>query len=127
MTVAEAVAAFYHGQTAPLPEGVPVDDDEGLTCDCHDRKPPPRGWKGKLPVPVDGNNWPLEFAAKILGASEKDLRDLIRILGIPAVGTMKMSSYRRSGRNPRAYDASLLVRVWQTVQDLRENLKDNLD
>lgn len=98
-------------------------EDDGITCNC-DERIKVRGWKGKAPVNLDGNNWPLDFAAKILGASEKDLRDLVRILGIDPVGTMKMSSYRRSGRNPRAYDASLLVRVWQGIQDLREDLKN---
>jgi hypothetical protein len=98
-------------------------EDDGLTCDC-DQRIKPRGWSGKPKVAVDGDNWPLDFAAKILGCSEKDLRDLIRILGIDPVGTMKMSSYRRSGRNPRAYDASLLVRVWQIITDLREDLKN---
>lgn len=83
-----------------------------------------KGWKSVLPVALDGNNWPVDFAAKMLGCSEKDLRDLIRITGLQPAGTMKMASYRRSGRNPRAYDASALVRLWQGIQDLSENLDD---
>lgn len=100
-----------------------MNEDDGITCNC-DQRPRPRGWKGKAPVPVDGNTWPLDFAAKILGASEKDLRDLVRILELVPTGTMKMSSYRRSGRNPRGYDASALVQMWQSIQDLREDLKN---
>lgn len=117
---AQLISNFYMG-VAPLPDGVEEDD---ITCDC-DHKVKVRGWKGKAPVPVDGNTWPLDFAAKILGASEKDLRDLVRILELVPAGTMKMSSYRRSGRNPRAYDASLLVNMWQGIQDLRDSLRSN--
>lgn len=100
-------------------------DDGDLSCDCgpHPRKQ--RGWKGKLPVALDGNNWPLDFAAKMIGCPEKDLRDLIRIIGLEPAGTLKMASYRRSGRHPRAYDASKLVRIWQAIQDLRETLNDS--
>lgn len=117
---AKLIGNFYAG-TAPLPDG--VEEDDGITCDCDHRRPK-RGWKGKLPVPVDGNTWPLDFAAKTMGVSEKDLRDLIRILEVEPEGTMKMASYRRSGRNPRAYNASLLVNMWQDIQDLRERLKN---
>jgi len=109
---------------APLPDGVvPAEDDDGLTCDCDHRKT--RGWKGKLPVALDGNNWPLDFAAKMIGASEKDLRDLVRILELEPLGTMKMSPYRRSGRNPRAYNGSKLVEMWDAIQDLREKLRED--
>lgn len=97
--------------------------DEGYTCDCEHK--PARGWKGKMPVALDGNSWPLDFAAKMLGCSEKDLRDLVRITGLEPTGTMKMASYRRSGRNPRAYDGSKLVLMWQAVNDLAENLHED--
>ena len=113
---------FYHGQTAPLPEGVTAMDDDGLTCDCHDRK---RGWGGKPSVALDGHSWPVDFAAKAIGCSEKDLRDAIRILEIEPVGTLRMAAYRRSGRNPRAYDASKLVAMWQGLTDLREHLRED--
>jgi hypothetical protein len=99
-------------------------EDEGYTCNDCGRKPN-RGWKGKMPVALDGNNWPLDFAAKMLGCSEKDLRDLVRITGLEPIGTMKMASYRRSGRHPRAYDGSKLVLMWQAVNDLAENLHED--
>lgn len=99
-------------------------EDDDLTCDCDHRPRKTRGWKGKLPVALDGNNWPLDFAAKMIGCSEKDLRDLVRIVGLEPLGTMKMASYRRSGRNPRAYEGSKLVRLWQAIQDLAEDLND---
>lgn len=96
-----------------------MSEDDGFTCDCdHPRK----GWKGKPPVALDGNTWPLDFAAKTLGVSEKDLRDLVRIVRLEPAGTLKMAAYRRSGRHPRAYDASKLVRMWQAVQELAETL-----
>jgi len=94
--------------------------DDGLTCDC-DHKPK-RGWKGKLPVALDGNCWPVDFAATMLGCSEKDLRDLIRITGLEPAGTMRMSSFSRSGRNPRAYDATKLVELWNGMEELRERI-----
>jgi hypothetical protein len=97
-------------------------EDDGITCDCeHPRK----GWKGKMPVALDGNTWPLDFAAKIIGCSEKDLRDLVRMTGLQPAGTLKMADFRRSGRNPRAYDASKLVRMWQGIQDLADNLEED--
>lgn len=98
------------------------DEDEGYACDCKRRN---RGWKGKMPVALDGNNWPLDFAAKMLGCSEKDLRDLVRITGLEPAGTMKTATYRRSGRHPRAYDGSKLVLMWQAVNDLAENLHED--
>lgn len=114
---------FYGDQLAPLPDGVAaMEDDDGFTCDCDHRKS--KGWKGKLPVALDGNNWPLDFAAKMLGCSEKDLRDLVRILRMEPMGTLRMSAYRRSGRHPRAYDGSKLVRLWQGIQDLAEELEN---
>lgn len=96
--------------------------DDGVTCDCDCK--PKFGWKGKPPVPVDGDNWPLDFAAATLGISEKDLRDMVRIVDLPPAGTMKMASYRRSGRNPRVYNASKLVKIYSAVQELAQSLKD---
>jgi hypothetical protein len=127
-----------------------AEEDDGITCDCaclvekygtHSFRckdyelPTPtsrgssgkgrRGWTGKMPVALDGNNWPLDFAAKMIGCSEKDLRDLVRMTGLKPAGTLRMSEFRRSGRNPRAYDASTLVRLWQGIQDLADNLEED--
>lgn len=79
---------------------------------------PVKGWAGAPPVPVDGDNWPVEFAAKTLGISEKDLRDLIRITGLEPAGTMKMASFKRSGRNPRVYDAAKLIMLYNAMREL---------
>jgi hypothetical protein len=76
------------------------------------------GWNGMKKVPVDGKNWPLEFAAKTLGVSERDLRDLVRIVGLEPSGTMPMAEFRRSGRNPRVYDAAKLVKLHHAVGEL---------
>jgi hypothetical protein len=80
------------------------------------------GWGGVPRVPVDGKNWPLDFAAKTLGVPERDLRDLIRIMGVRPSGTMPMAEYRRSGRNPRVYDAVVLVKLFDMVEGLRRQL-----
>jgi hypothetical protein len=99
------------------------DDDCSLDCDCAPRAPhPKRGWGHAPEVPVDGTNWPLPFAAKTLDIPERDLRDLIRVVGLPPAGTMKMASYRRSGRNPRVYEASKLIKLVLEVQRLAEGL-----
>lgn len=110
---------FYGGNQAPLPDGAIPDDDDGITCNCH-----PKGWKGKPAVALDGDNWPVDFAAELLGWSEKDLRDQIRILELEPAGTLKMASFRRSGRNPRAYDASKLVELCHGIQELKRKLHE---
>jgi hypothetical protein len=102
------------------------DDDCGLDCDCPPRAPhrtiPRRGWGHAPEVPVDGTNWPLPFAAKTLDIPERDLRDLIRVVGLEPAGTMKMASYRRSGRNPRVYEASKLIKLVSGVGSLAVDL-----
>jgi hypothetical protein len=85
------------------------------------------GWKGVKKVPIDGKNWPLDFAAKTLGCSERDLRDLVRIVDLQPTGTMPMAEFRRSGRNPRVYDAAKLVRLYHAVGELVEELSDIQD
>ncbi|HEV2355816.1 MAG TPA: hypothetical protein VGR89_16320 [Puia sp.] len=95
-----------------------MSEDDGLTCDCSPRT----GWLGEPPVPADGDAWPLDFAAKLLGVPEKDLRDIVRITGLQPKGTLKMTSFRRSGRHPRAYDASRLVKIYLAIQDLANSL-----
>lgn len=81
-----------------------------------------KGWKGEPPVALDGDNWPLDFAAKMLDIPEKDLRDLVRITGLKPSGTMSMASYRRSGRNPRVYSGTELIRICEAVRTLAESL-----
>ena len=78
-------------------------------------------------MPVDGKNWPLDFAAKTLGCSERDLRDLVRIVDLQPSGTMPMAEFRRSGRNPRVYDAAKLVQLHQSVEKLAEALSGTQD
>jgi hypothetical protein len=105
------------------------DDDCGIECDCGPRAPHPkpvtpktRGWKREKEVPIDGTNWPLGFAADQLDLSERDLRDLIRIIGLKPTGTMKMTTYSRSGRNPRVYNAGALIKINETVKSLARML-----
>ena len=107
---------------------------DDFTCDCGQPgynpdvsligrvDKPQRGWAGKPPVPIDGDNWPLDFAAKTLGISEKDLRDLVRILGLEPAGTMTWANFKRSGRNPRVYNASKLIKIYTAVQQLTQDL-----
>lgn len=99
------------------------DNDCGFECDCPPRAPhPKRGWGHAPEVPMDGTNWPLPFAAKTLDIPERDLRELIRVVGLEPTGTMKMASYRRSGRNPRVYEASKLIKLVTGVNRLAVEL-----
>lgn len=77
-----------------------------------------KGWTGLPEVKIDGNSWPLTFAAELLDFPEKDLRELIRITGLKPIGTIKTSDFARQGRNPRAYNASELVRLVNGIREL---------
>ncbi len=79
---------------------------------------PDGGWGGLPPIEDETKNWPLDLAAEILGMPEKDLRALVRILGVQPTGTVKTATYRRSGRHPRAYDAAKLTRIYEAVRRL---------
>ena len=78
------------------------------------------GWQGIPFVEIDGHNWPVSFAAEMLDLPEQDLRDLIRIAGIRPSGVIKMADFRRSGRQPRAYPATALIRVTEVMRSLQE-------
>lgn len=86
-----------------------------------------KGWRGSPPVTLDGDNWPLDFAAKLLDIPEKDLRDLVRISGLSPAGTMKMATYARSGRHPRVYSAAKLIRLAEGMRVLSEKLNGTED
>lgn len=81
-----------------------------------------RGWAGIPFVEIDGVNWPLEFAAKMLDIPARDLADLVRILGLQPAGTIRMASYRRQGRQPRAFEAAKLIRITEVIAKLSEEL-----
>lgn len=102
--------------------------DCGIACDC-----PPRGWKGAPFVEEDGKHWPLSFAADLLEIPEQDLRDLIRIVNnisddaITPTGVIRMSSFRRQGRQPRAYPGDKLSILVNGVTDLAHKLSISPD
>lgn len=80
------------------------------------------GW-GSLPfVPLDGKNWPLDVAAKVLGMPLKDLQDLVRIVGLEPSGVIRMSEFRRQGRQPKAYDGEKLTTICDIIGELKEKL-----
>jgi len=92
-----------------------------------DELPRGRGWVSIATVDLDGKNWTLDFAAKILDFPERDLRDLVRISRMRPAGVMNMRGYRSSGRTPRAYPAEKLIRLTEAVMDLREDFPDSPD
>jgi hypothetical protein len=82
-----------------------------------------KGWSGKKNfVDLDGENWPLAQAAQLLEIPEKDLRDLVRIAGLEPSGVIRMSSYSRQGRQPRAYPADKLIMIGEFITDLKASL-----
>jgi hypothetical protein len=83
---------------------------------------PNTGWKGLPFVRLDGDNWTIPFAAKMLDMTEQDVRDIIRITGLEPSGTMRMASYARQGRQPRAYPAAKLIKIAEALKALREQL-----
>jgi hypothetical protein len=81
-----------------------------------------RGWAGIGFVELDGANWTVPFASKMLDFPEKDLRDLIRITGLPPAGVLNMRDYKSQGRAPRAYPAEKLIMITETAAALREKM-----
>jgi hypothetical protein len=78
-------------------------------------------------VPLDGLNWPVSIAATVLDMPEQDLRDLIRIVenirgGSISSGVIRMSSFSRQGRQPRAYPAEKLTDIAEGIRKIAENL-----
>lgn len=82
--------------------------------------PTQKGWEGLPFTELDGKDWPVSFAAGILELDEQDLRDLIRIAGLQASGVLRISDFRRSGRQPKAYPATGLIRLAEVARSLRE-------
>jgi hypothetical protein len=82
--------------------------------------------EGSHPLPaveLDGRNWPLDVAASLLSVPERDLRDLIRILGLEPEGRANMRSYRAQGRTSRVYSARHLILIAEGIISLRESLQ----
>ena len=83
------------------------------------------GWQSLPFVDIDGQDWPVPFAAELLEIPEEDLRDLIRILRIEPSGVIRMSDFRRQGRQPRAYPAKKMIRISEAIATLAEELAEN--
>lgn len=90
--------------------------------DWADDLPRGKGWAGIPFVEIDGQNWPLEFAARMLDIPVKDLTDLVRIVKLQPAGTIRIASYKRQGRQPRAYEAARLIRITEAIRALSEEL-----
>jgi hypothetical protein len=73
-------------------------------------------------VEIDGVNWPLEFAAKMLDIPVRDLTDLVRIVKLQPAGVIRFAEFRRRGRQPRAYPAEKLIKAAEAVRNLSEEL-----
>lgn len=80
------------------------------------------GWRSLSFVDIDGQNWPLEFAAKMLDIPLEDLRDLVRIVHLEPAGVIRMAGFRRQGRQPRAYEARKLIEITEVIRELSDHL-----
>ena len=83
------------------------------------------GWSAAPFVELNGEYWTEEFAAKHLGVSEELFRLLLRELEVTPAGVMRMSEFRRQGRQPRAYDAKKLIMISEDLIALKERLHDS--
>jgi hypothetical protein len=79
-----------------------------------------QGWKGLPFVALDGHNWSLEFAAKMLGCTKEFLADRVRHLDVPPAGVIRMSEFSRKGRQPRAYSALTLIRICEEEDKIKD-------
>jgi hypothetical protein len=71
------------------------------------------GW-GSLPfVDLDGQDWPLEFAARMLDVPLADLRKRVLAAGLQPSGVIRMRPYRSQGWQPRAYHATDLIELYE--------------
>jgi hypothetical protein len=82
------------------------------------------GWGSVAFVELDGRSWTVEFAATHLGVSGEFLRKALKELEVEPVGVMRMNTFSRKGRQPRAYDAKKLIMISEAMIDLKERLKD---
>ena len=73
------------------------------------------GWQGLPFVPLDGRNWPIPLAAELLEVPERELRKRIKSEGVEPAGVIRMADFRRSGRQPRAYPSSELIRIAEAI------------
>jgi hypothetical protein len=106
----------------PLPPYNPDLELIGYMEQGQDDLPRGRGWAGIPFVEIDGVNWPLDFAAKMLDIPLKDLSDLVRITGLKPAGVIRMAAYRRQGRQPRAFEAARLIHLTEGIRRLSEEL-----
>lgn len=81
------------------------------------------GWEHIPFVELDGQNWSLGFAAKLLDVPERDLRKQVLKEGLQPAGVIRMRPYRSQGRQPRAYPARDLIRIAETI--LVDNPRDS--
>jgi hypothetical protein len=80
------------------------------------------GWAGYQFTDITGDDLPLDIAAQLLDMPEKDLRELVRITRLQPSGVIRMSSFSRQGRQPRAYSRAQLILISEALIALKEAL-----
>lgn len=79
-----------------------------------------RGWKAQdLPVVgYDPELWTAADAARLLGPpalTTDQVRQLVRMLGMPPVGKRKTGTGNTGGRHARVYPAEALIRAFEAL------------
>jgi hypothetical protein len=72
---------------------------------------PALGWRSLPFVTLDGQDWPLEFAARMLDIPLTDLRKRVKDSDLQPSGVIRMRGYSSQGRQPRAYPAVKLIEL----------------
>lgn len=80
-----------------------------------------RGWSSEgLPViePDDDRYWSTADAARLLGPPELtqgQVRQLVALASIPAIGKRRVTIRGRGGRHVRVYEAAKLIKAYEAV------------
>ena len=81
------------------------------------------GWEGLPAADFDGRNWTIKFAASHLDIPEPLLREAVKYIQLPPSGTLNMREFRSQGRAARAYSASHLITISETLRALLDGMQ----
>lgn len=83
-------------------------------------------WTSLPFVEMNGQDWPISFAAQLLDVPEKDLRRGVKKQGIEPSGIIRVDGFRRSGRHPMAYPSAKLISIAEEIKDRQEDKEEEL-
>jgi hypothetical protein len=80
------------------------------------------GWAGAPKVEIDGQAWPLDFAAQHLDIPLPLLKEIVKWIELEPAGCINMRPFKTQGRIPRAYNASQLAAIYDKLRLLKEDM-----